>query len=298
MKTKIHLILVYFLITFVLASFSDPYTIKRISDLNFRYEFYITEKNIIPKSYKVYYWFKGGAIHSAKGGSGGNLLNDVFLKTYHSNQIAEKGNYKNGLKVGLWITWHPNGEIETTQKWINGLRTGMYNKYDNNGLVAESGCFKNDKKQGIWYNYVKKDSANYKNGIPTIIKPQLSKLDKLTLKLQTLKDDANKKLLFEDEKNKITAAKSTEKDLVKAQELALENEKANGKVREKEAKEDEKSERSKTKKNKKAEKEQKKIKKTIEKADKKTDVNSAAAPTKENLFNRFSNKLFGKKTTK
>jgi antitoxin component YwqK of YwqJK toxin-antitoxin module len=294
LKTKITLLFLYFPIIFLSYSFSDPYSIKRISDENFRYEFYVTDKSVTPKPNKVYYWFKGGAIHSAQGGSGGDLLNEMFLKTYHSNQIAEKGNFKNGLKVGIWKTWHPNGSIESTQKWTKGLRTGMYYKYDKNGLVAETGCYKNDKKQGKWYDLEKKDTVYYNNGIQTVKKQKLSKLDKLTLKLQTLKDDANRKKLIETEKDKITVAKNTEKDFIKAQELALENEKAGTKIRKKEANEAKKTTRLTNKVNKKAEKEEKKNKKALEKANKEANIK----PKKENLFNRFYNKLFRKKTSK
>ncbi|WP_264566845.1 toxin-antitoxin system YwqK family antitoxin [Flavobacterium sp. N3904] len=293
MKTKLSLSLLSFFIALFLVSFSDPYSIKRISDADFRYEFYITKKTLTPKANKVYYWFKGGAIHSAQGDFGGELLNDVFLKTYHSNQIAEKGNFKNGLKVGIWKTWHPNGSIESTQKWANGIRTGMYYKYDENGLVAETGCYKNDKKQGIWYDFVKKDTTKYRDGIPVVKKQKLSKLDKLTLKLQTLKDDATKKAAIESEKNKITAAKNAEKDYVKAQKLALENEKTNAKLSEKEAKEAKITARKTAKANKKAAKEAKEKAKATEKE----NINSGTTPKKENLFNRYYNKLFSKKTS-
>jgi hypothetical protein len=298
LKTKLSLSPLYFFIVFLLVSFSDPYSIKRISDSNFRYEFYVTDKSITPKPNKVYYWFKGGAIHNAQGGFGGDLLNEVFLKTYHSNQIAEKGNFKNGLKIGVWKTWHPNGSIESTQKWTKGLRTGMYYKYDKNGLLAETGCYKNDKKQGKWYDFEKKDTVSYSGGIPIVKKQKLSKLDKLKLKLQELKDEQNKKIAIESEKNKITAAKNAEKEYIKVQELALENEKTNAKIHKKEVNEAGKTARLTAKENKKAENEEKKNKKALEKANKKANINSGTTPKKENLFNRFYNKLFRKKTSK
>jgi antitoxin component YwqK of YwqJK toxin-antitoxin module len=298
LKTKLSLSLLYFFITFLLVSFSDPYSIKRISDQDFRYEFYVTNKTITPKVNKVYYWFKGGSIHSAQGDFGGDLLNEVFLKTYHSNQIAEKGNFKNGLKVGIWKTWHPNGSIESTQKWTKGLRTGMYYKYDENGLVAETGCYKNDKKQGKWYDFVKKDTVNYNNGVPALKKQKISKLDKLTLKLQELKDEQNKKTAIESEKTKIKQAKTAEKEYIKAQELALEKEKASAKMRKKEADEAEKATKLTAKATKKALKEGKKNKKALDKANNKANINSGATPKKENLFNRYYNKLFKKKTSK
>lgn len=298
MKTKATLRILSFFILFSFYSFSDPFTIKRISDENFRYEFYVTDKNITPKPNKVYYWFKGGAIHNAQGGFGGNLLNDVFLKTYHSNQIAEQGTFKKGIKVGMWKTWHPNGAIESTQKWSKGLRTGMFYKYDKNGILAETGSYNNDKKQGKWYNFIKKDTTIYRNGVPLIRKQKLSKLDKLTLKLETLQDDAGKRIAIESEKNKITAAKKAEKDFIEAQELAIKKEKADVKTREKEVKEAKTMAREKAKADKKIEKETKQNEKALKKANKEANVNSSGKPENENFFNRFFDKLFRKKTSK
>lgn len=295
MKTKATFLFLYLFIALISSSFSDPYTIKRISDKNFRYEFYVTDKNITPKAAKVYYWFKGGAIHSAQGGFGGSLLNDVFLKTYHSNQIAEHGSFKNGIKTGMWKTWHPNGSIESTQKWSNGLRTGRYYKYNVNGILAETGYYKNDKKQGKWYDFEKKDTTNYRNGILVIKKQKLSKLDKLTLELETLKSDANKRVVIESEKNKITAVKNSEKNFIKAQQTALENEKANAKIRKKEAQEAKITARKTDKANKKEAKEKEK---NLKKASKEANIKSETTSKKENFFNRFFNKLFGKKASK
>jgi hypothetical protein len=284
LKTKIRFLFFTLFTAFILISFSDPYTIKRISDQNFRYEFYVTDKSVTPKSNKIYYWFKGGAIHNAQGGFGGALLNNKFLKTYHSNQIAEQGIFKNGLKVGIWKTWHTNGLIETTQKWSKGLRTGMYYEYDKNGIVSEIGCYKNDKKHGKWYDFIKKDTTNYKNGILAVEKQKLSKLDKITSKLQALKDDADKKAAIDSEKDKITAAKITEKEYIEAQKRVLENEKANAKLRKKEAKEAKIATRKAAKANKKAEKE--------------ASINSKPTPKKDNFFNKLYDRFFSKKTSK
>jgi hypothetical protein len=298
LKTKLSLTQLYFFITFFLVSFSDPYSTKRISDQDFRYEFYVTDKTITPKVNKVYYWFKGGAIHSSQGDFGGDLLNELFLKTYHSNQIAEKGKFKNGLKIGVWKTWYPNGSIESTQKWVKGLRTGMYKKYDKNGLIEESGCYKNDKKQGEWYDFIKKDTINYENGEPALKKQKRSKLEKLTLKLQELKDEQNKKTAIESEKAKIKQSKTAEKEYIKVQEIVLEKEKANAKTLKKEADEAKKAIKLKEKATKKALEENEKNRKALDKENNEANINSDATPKKGNLLNRIFNKLFKKKTSK
>lgn len=152
-------------ITFLLVSFSDPYAIKRISDANFRYEFYVTEKIVTPQKKRMYYWFKGGLIHNSESGIAGSLLDGQFIKLYHSNQLAEQGLFYNGLKTGLWKTWYSNGILETTQYWRNGRRKGAFFHYDNTGQLLEKGRYSADQKQGKWIDYTIKDTITYKNGL-------------------------------------------------------------------------------------------------------------------------------------
>lgn len=163
---------ILFIIGFALflQSFSDPYTMKRISDKEFRYEFYTTDKKVKAKDNKIYYWFKGGLIHNAQAGFVGELLDDKFVKTYNSNQIAEQGTFRKGLKIGLWKTWYNNGIVATTQKWCNGLRSGAFYSYDEKGLLIEKGKFRKNEKHGVWIDYIKKDTIVYKKGVVFIKK--------------------------------------------------------------------------------------------------------------------------------
>ena len=180
MKTKVLTIFLALLSTFLLISFSDPYTIKRISDANFRYEFYTTNKKIKPKDNKIYYWFKGGLIHNTQSGMAGELLQDKFVKMYHSNQLAEQGTFKKGLKIGFWKTWFTNGMVETTQKWSNGLQSGDFFRYNESGLVIEKGSFKSGRKHGLWIDYIKKDTVIYKRGLVFVKKTNsIKKEDKI-----------------------------------------------------------------------------------------------------------------------
>ena len=200
MKIKVLASSLYLLLAILLVSFSDPYTIKRVSDVNFRYEFYTTDKKVSPKENKIYYWFKGGAIHNAQSGIAGALLHDKYIKMYHSNQLAEQGAFRNGLKIGVWKTWFANGIIETIQNWNNGLKSGTYYRYDEKGTLAEKGNYKADKKHGLWFDYVKKDTVTYKRGVIVVKKRKLSKEEKDLLKEEKKKTKEAKKALKAAEK--------------------------------------------------------------------------------------------------
>lgn len=211
-----------FLVFVLLVSFTDPYSIKRISDANFRYEFYTSTKEVKPKAAKVYFWFKGGAVHSATSGVSGQVLNGNYKKFYHSNQLAEEGNFKYGLKVGLWKNWFENGTIKSTQYWNSGLQTGFYYAYDVSGNTIEKGNYKKGKKHGNWINFVSKDTVMYKNGLVFVPKPKLSKEEKQALKEKTKADKEAKAIAKEKERE----AKKIAKEQGKKQKEASKGQKS------------------------------------------------------------------------
>ena len=135
----------------------------------------------------MYYWFKGGLIHHAQSGIAGELLNDKFVKMYHSNQLAEQGYFKKGLKIGLWKTWYNNGILETTQKWSDGAKSGDFYHFGEDGTILEKGKYKNNKKNGPWIDFVKKDTIVYKNGVVFTKEIKLSKEEKAKLKEEKAK---------------------------------------------------------------------------------------------------------------
>ena len=182
MRTAIFSRPVLVLLVLCCLAFTDPFTIKRISDANFKYEFYTSYKKITPSGGKTYYWFKGGAIHSSESGIGGELLNDKFAKFYHGNQLAEAGQFEDGLKTGIWKTWYPTGILKTTEVWKSGYKKGNYFFYDDNGILHQSGNYSVNKKHGIWIDHLEKDTVVYKNGTVFVKKAKLSKEDAKALK--------------------------------------------------------------------------------------------------------------------
>ncbi|MFL9843560.1 toxin-antitoxin system YwqK family antitoxin [Flavobacterium rhizosphaerae] len=156
----------YYLLVFSIVymfSFSDTSLKKRISDENYRYEFYTTNKKVSPRSDRNYYWFKGGRIHQSEEGVAGELLHDEFLKFYHSNQLAESGLFKNGLREGVWKTWFEDGTLQSVADWHKGQKDGKSQEFDKNGDLLETGRYRNNKKHGVWI--IAKDTLQYKKGI-------------------------------------------------------------------------------------------------------------------------------------
>ena len=201
---------------FALVSFGDPYTIKRISDKDFRYEFYTSNKKTTPKKNKTYFWFKGGLIHEAQGGIAGDVLNDKFIKMYHNNQLAEQGEFKNGLRVGEWKTWHQNGVLSSTTEYSNGLRCGKYSRYNENGNLVENGKFRSDLKTGKWTNSESKEITTYRKGAIVKQKETFTKSEKYRIKYENTKlenaQEAQKELEATSDAVKLANYKAKAKD--------------------------------------------------------------------------------------
>jgi hypothetical protein len=146
-------------------------TKKIITDKDFKYEFYTTDQKLTPHENRMYFWFKGGTVHSSEYGIAGELLQDAFLKYYLDNQLAESGNFDKGLKTGVWKNWYPNGRLQTRQYWQAGQKDGKYLGYNGEGTLIEQGAFRDNKKQGRWIDFVRKDTVVYEHGEIYIKKP-------------------------------------------------------------------------------------------------------------------------------
>jgi antitoxin component YwqK of YwqJK toxin-antitoxin module len=170
LKTKPIYIVFGILVASCLLSFNDPYLKKRITDKEFRYEFYTTVAKTRPRNNVIYYWFKAGSIHFTQEGISGELLHDDFDKFYLNNQLAEKGRFKKGKKVGTWRSWFENGMLSSEEQWSSGYKNGLHFGYNSQGQLVEKGLYRSNKKQGKWINFLTKDTIRYNNDVAVLDK--------------------------------------------------------------------------------------------------------------------------------
>lgn len=198
MNKKSSFFKIFYLIafTFLTCSFSfiGPELLKKISDKEFRYEFYTSTKEIKTTKNRNYYWFKGGAIHVSEYGISGEILNGIYIKYYLDNQLAERGNFSFGVKNGEWKSWHKNGQIQTLSQWSKGLQRGKFLEYNNDGKLILSGKFKHGKKEGAWIYHTTNDTIHYKKGEIFVKPKKLTKEEKQKQKELKKKEKAQKKI--------------------------------------------------------------------------------------------------------
>ena len=86
---------------------------------------------------KFYFWYSAQHVISTQGASSGTLLHGNFEGFYENKQLAQKGEFKRGLKQGEWMYWRSNGTLESTQKWSNGeLKIERW--FDEEGHIAKT----------------------------------------------------------------------------------------------------------------------------------------------------------------
>lgn len=167
-KTNVLLVLVC-----LCYAFSSDLQKRIIRNKKFDIECYISPKKVVYlNNKKTYFWFKTGEIHQSQANIGGSVLHDVYVKYYRSNQLAEKGIFNYGVKIGVWKSWHENGRLKSREIWKNGFLDGLYSEFDSEGLLTIEGKYRNNLKVGRWINYKTKDTTYIKNDTVYTEKPR------------------------------------------------------------------------------------------------------------------------------
>ena len=88
-------------------------------------------KRIIPKSDRFYYGYYLGGLFSKQGELQGKPLNGKFQRYDPKDNILVSGQFKDGLKTGLWKHLNPGGALTETTEYRKGLLYGARVIYKN-----------------------------------------------------------------------------------------------------------------------------------------------------------------------
>lgn len=94
-----------------------------------------------------------------------DTYNSAFPFTDKNIFVSEEGQYDDGLSVGRWVGYYPDGKILMAVNFENGLKQGEFVAYDVKGRVQTFGVFKDDKKEGEWLLKRGKKKVFYVNDI-------------------------------------------------------------------------------------------------------------------------------------
>jgi hypothetical protein len=93
------------------------------------------------------------------------LYNLSFYDEDYTSFVYEKGEYVDGLSVGRWSSYYPNGKVMATVVFEAGLQQGEFVSYDAKGQVETFGKYVNGKKEGEWLFRRGKKKVFYVNNV-------------------------------------------------------------------------------------------------------------------------------------
>ena len=183
-------------------------------DSAYNYDFTVLAISVNKPCLKnTYTWYMNNAIHTTQGNYSGKLLDGICSKYYNkTNQLAAKGNYKNGQKTANWYEWNNNGTLLSNVKYKNGMKQGNATFYDSSGNIIEQCCFEKDKKHGKSISFVKgvkQSPVLYKHGEIHIKKEKgkKEKVSKDSKEKQNKEKQIKQKVQEKQQKQKVKAKK-------------------------------------------------------------------------------------------
>lgn len=72
---------------------------------------------------------------------------------YESGILKMEGTIANGLRNGDWVAYFPDGKVQSTGLFKDGLRIGLGKVYYENGQLMMEGHYSEDHKCGEWIFY-------------------------------------------------------------------------------------------------------------------------------------------------
>jgi len=84
-----------------------------------------------------------------------------------SGNLFMKGNYINGQKDGMWVTYFPNETLHKIENYGNDKLNGLSLIFDNRSMVSEENTYKNNILHGTVKKYINGrilEDLKYKNG--------------------------------------------------------------------------------------------------------------------------------------
>lgn len=98
-------------------------------------------------------------------------LNGVSEKYYTAGGIAERKHWSNGVLTGEWCLFYDDGKVRMEAVFVNGKLNGTVKSYAYTGKLTAEGTYKNNRKEGLWRYYDEsgklKTEKTFVAGVPT-----------------------------------------------------------------------------------------------------------------------------------
>lgn len=92
---------------------------------------------------------------------------DEWEYYFNNGKLEQKGKYVNDEKFsGIWIWYHPNGQVLREENFRKGLEDGLLQEFDDAGTLITKGEFIDGLKDGFWFFEYgdHKEEGDFRNG--------------------------------------------------------------------------------------------------------------------------------------
>ncbi len=79
--------------------------------------------------------------------------NGLWLTWYPSGKQRGRGTLDKEARLGTWTMWYENGNKRSETVYQKGEKNGPWSSWDEQGQLTESGNYLNDMKHGVWVTY-------------------------------------------------------------------------------------------------------------------------------------------------
>jgi len=80
----------------------------------------------------------------------GDIGDDKLIGGDDLSHLAADGSYRDGMKQGLWLSWHTNGKMASQGMMIDDQRHGPWIEYHSNGNKLSFGSYNHGQEEGPW----------------------------------------------------------------------------------------------------------------------------------------------------
>ena len=80
-----------------------------------------------------------------------NGLRHGLWKYYETGQLWYKGQYQKNKRAGLWLFYRISGELYLECRYRDDLKHGDSKSYLIDGTIEGQGFFNKSRKHGLWY---------------------------------------------------------------------------------------------------------------------------------------------------
>ncbi|MBN1115641.1 MAG: hypothetical protein JXA77_00430 [Bacteroidales bacterium] len=138
-------------------------------DSSLRFRILISQEDVKAKKDYNYYWYYRNQINNNRGNFSGSLLHGEYQVFDNQDYLITKGVFKNGLKTGVWMRWNSNGLLLYSEKFHRGKLHGKRIVYGESGDVVMQNRYWHGELKGenesffkiyIVPNFLQNDSTN------------------------------------------------------------------------------------------------------------------------------------------